>query len=104
MRLTAIIRIDPKNRKGEKRSRSLNGSQHGFLTPVQEGQAFRPASRYVSKSQRVQVASLDDSSAMCNEIRFQKTGSAVIPILECADRNLLLEQGSRSRGGETTQP
>ena len=41
---------------------------------------------------------------MSNEIRFQKTGSAVIPILECADRNLLLEQGSRSRGGETTQP
>ena len=49
MRLSTVIRINPQNRKREKRSRSLDGRQHGFLTPVQEGQAFRPASRHIGE-------------------------------------------------------
>jgi len=37
---------------------------------------------------------------MGHEIRFQKAGSGLIPLLECTDRNLLLQQRSRSCGGE----
>jgi hypothetical protein len=33
---------------------------------------------------------------------FQKAGSGLIPLLEGADGDLLLEQRSRSRGGEAT--
>jgi hypothetical protein len=35
--------------------------------------------------------------------RFQKAGSGLLPLLERADRNLLLEQSSRSRGGNAAQ-
>ncbi len=37
---------------------------------------------------------------MSHQVCFQKAGSGLIPFLEGADRNLLLEQGSRSRGGK----
>ena len=97
---STIVGINPQNRKGEQRSRSLDGCQHCFLTPVQEGQTFRPSGGYVGQGQRVQVASLDVGATMGHQIRFQKTGSGLIPLLECADRDLLLEQGSCSRGGE----
>jgi hypothetical protein len=37
---------------------------------------------------------------MGHQICFQKAGSGLLPLLEGADGNLLLEQGSRSRGGK----
>ena len=37
---------------------------------------------------------------MGNQVRFQKVGLGLIPFLEGADGNLLLEQGSSSRRGE----
>jgi hypothetical protein len=37
---------------------------------------------------------------MSHEICFHKAGSGLLPLLEGADRDLLLEQRSRSRGGE----
>ena len=36
--------------------------------------------------------------------RFQETGSGFVPLLEGADGNLLLQECSRSRGGEAAQP
>ena len=53
----------------------------------------------VSES-RVQIAALLISTTMGHQIRFQKAGSGLLPLLEGADGNLLLEQGSRSRGGK----
>jgi hypothetical protein len=46
------------------------------------------------------VAALDIHATMGHQVRFQKAGSGLLPLLEGADRDLLLEQRSRSRGGE----
>ena len=51
----------PRIGKGKSMRASLDGCQHCLLTAIQEGQAFRPASRYIRESQRVQIASLDAS-------------------------------------------
>ncbi len=78
----------------------LEGSQHRLLTPVQEGQAFRPPGGYIGERQGVQVAALDIGATMGHQVRFQKARSGLLPLLEGADWDLLLEQRSRSRGGE----
>lgn len=70
------------------------------MTAVQEGKAFGPPGRHISERQRIQVASLDLGTAMSYQIGFQKARSGLIPLLEGADGNLLLEQGSGSRGGK----
>jgi hypothetical protein len=80
----------------------LESCLHCFPTPVQEGQALRPPGSYVSERQGVQVAARDVCSTMGHQICFQKAGSGLIPLLEGADGDLLLEQRSRSRGGEAT--
>jgi hypothetical protein len=38
-----------------------------------------------------------------HQVRFQKAGSGLLPLLEGADRDLLLEQGSGSRRGEASR-
>lgn len=96
--LPTVIGIDPQDLKGEQRPRSLDGCQHRFLTPIQEGKTFRPPSRHIGERQRVHVASLEAHATMGHEICFKKAGLGLIPLLEGADRNLLLEQGSRSCG------
>ena len=78
-------------------------TQHSFsplLLSVQEGQALRPPGGNIGERQGVQVAALDIGATMSHQVCFQKAGSGLIPLLEGADRNLLLEQGSRSRGGK----
>jgi hypothetical protein len=97
MRLSTVIGINPQDRKREERPRSSDGSQHRFLTPVQKGQTFRPPGCYIGERQRIQVAPLDVAATMSYEIRFQKAGLGLIPLLERANRNLLLQQRSRSR-------
>ena len=91
----------PRIGKGKSVRARWMAASTGFLTPMQEGQAFRPAGRYIGERQRVQVAALDVVPTMGHQIRFQKAGSGLIPLLECADRDLLLQQRSRSRCGET---
>ncbi|SRR6266568_1994015 len=98
--LSTVVGIDPQDWKGEQCPRSLEGSQHRFLTPIQKGKTFRPSSCYVGESQGVQVAALDIHATMGHQVRFQKTGSGLLPLLEGADRDLLLQKRSRSRGGE----
>jgi hypothetical protein len=51
-----VIGIDPQNGKGEQQAGLLESCQHRFLTAVQEGQALRPPSSYISERQRVQRA------------------------------------------------
>jgi hypothetical protein len=65
----------------------------------QQWKTFCPPGCYVGERQRVQVASLDGHATMGHEVRFQKAGLGLIPLLEGADRNLLLQQSSRSRRG-----
>jgi hypothetical protein len=48
------------------------------------------------------VAALDIHATMGHQVRFQKAGSGLLPLLECTDRNLLLEERSRSCRGEAT--
>ena len=67
---------------------------------MQEGETFRPPSRYIGERQGVQVAALDIGATMGHEIRFQEARSGFIPLLKGANRDLLLEQRSRSSGGE----
>ena len=42
-------------------------------------------------------------ATMGRPFRLQKAGSGLLPLLEGADRNLLLEQGSSARCGEAAQ-
>ena len=72
------------------------------LTSMQEGEAFRPPSRYIGECQRIQVPSLDIGATMGHQVRLQKAGPGLVPLRECADGDLLLEQGASSRRGEAT--
>src|SRR5205085_3597004 len=98
--LYAVIGINPQQGKREELPCALKGSYDRLLAAMQEGQAFRPASCYISEGQRVQVASLDICATVGHQVCFQKAGSGLLPLLEGADGNLLLEQRSRSRRGE----
>jgi hypothetical protein len=79
----------------------LERCQHRFLTPVQQGKALRPTSGYIGERQRVQIASLDVGATMGHQVCFQEAGLGLIPLLESAYRDLLLEQRSCSRRGGT---
>src|SRR5260370_5464247 len=61
--------------------------------------SVHPVATSVSES-RVQVAALDICATMGHQIRFQEARSGFIPLLKGANRDLLLEQRSRSSGGE----
>jgi hypothetical protein len=98
--LAAVIGIDPQNRKREERACASEGRQDRLLAPMQERQAFRPSGGHIGERQRVDIPSLDVGATMSHEISFQKAGSGLLPLPEGADRDLLLEQRSRSRGGE----
>ena len=52
---------------------------------------------------RVHVTSLDVGATMGHEIHFKKAGLGLIPLLERADRNLLLQERSRSCSGDAAQ-
>src|SRR5258708_24991212 len=67
---------------------------------MQEGKTFGPSRGYIGERQRVQVAALDICATMGHQIRFQEARSGFIPLLKGANRDLLLEQRSRSRRGE----
>jgi len=97
---SAVIGVNPQNGKREERACTFEGSQDRLLAPVQEGQAFRPASCYVGERQGIQVTALDVCATMGHQVRFQEAGSRLLPLLEGADRDLLLEQRSGSRRGE----
>ena len=103
MRLHTVIGINPKDRKREQRSRVLNGCQNPLLTPVQEGEAFGPSRGHIGEGQRVQVAPFRLEATMGHEIRSQKAGLGLIPLLERTDRDLLLKECSRARRGEAAQ-
>ncbi len=98
-KLPTIIGIYPQDRKGEERSCALNGCQNRLLTAIREEKTFRPPSGHIGERQRVHIASFDVHAAMGHQIRFQKAGLDLIPLLERADRNLLLQQRSRYRVG-----
>jgi len=69
---------------------------------MHEGQAFRPAGSYVRESRGIQVATLDLCATMGHQIHLQKARSSLLPLLEGADGNLLLQQRSDSSRGEAT--
>ena len=98
--LSTVVGIHPQDRKREQCLRSLEGSQHRFLTPVQRGKTFRPSGCYIGERQCIQVATLALAATMSHQIRFQKAGLGRIPFLERADGNLLLQKRSRSCGGK----
>jgi hypothetical protein len=100
MRLSAVIGINSQNGKREQPTCTLKGCQHGLLAAMQERQAFRPAGGYICERQGIQIAAIDVCATMSYHIRFQKTWLGLIPCLEGADGNLLLEQRSGSRRGE----
>jgi hypothetical protein len=62
--LSPVVGINPEHGKRDERACSLEGGQHRLLAPVQEWQAFRPASCHVRECQRVQVTTLDVGATM----------------------------------------
>jgi len=98
----AVIGINPQDWKGEERPSLLEGCQHRFLASVQQRQTFGQSGRHIRERQGVQVATLNVSATMSHQVRLQKAGLGLIPLLERADGNLLLEQRSRSCGGNAT--
>src|SRR5205823_8945679 len=54
----------------------------------------------IGEGQGIKKASLGLRTTMSDQIGFQKAGASLIPLLERANRNLLFEQSSRTRGGD----
>jgi hypothetical protein len=99
--LATSIGINQEDRKGEQCSRLLNGCQHRFLTPREEGKTFRPSDCHVGEWEAC-TGSLP--RCRCHNGRARsagsQAGSGLLPLLEGTNRNLLFEQRSRSCGGE----
>ena len=98
--LAAVIGINSQYGKREERACALESSQHRLPASMDERQAFRPSGRDIGERQRVQVATFDFGTTVGDQIRLQKARAVLIPLLESADRDLLLEQGAGSRCGE----
>ena len=92
--LPAVISIDAQDRERKERSRTLEDCQHGLPTAVEEREAFSPACCNVRQGEGVQVPSLCFSTAMGDQICFQKARQRFIPALEGADRDLVFEERS----------
>ena len=92
----------PEWKKGTAYVRAIWAASTASWPAMQEGQAFRPAGGYIGERQGIQIAAIDVCATMGRPVRFQKTWSGLIPLLEGADRNLLLEQRSSSSRGEAT--
>jgi hypothetical protein len=90
MRLPAVIGINPADRKGEERARSLDGCQDQLLAPMQEGKALGPACGHIGERQGEQVTALSVFATVGYQVRFQKAGTGLIPRLERTNRDLLL--------------
>jgi hypothetical protein len=78
----------------------LESCQHRFLTPREQGKTFRPPGCDVGE-RKARTGSLPRCLSHTGpQIRLEKARSGLIPLLERADGDLLLEQRSCSRGGE----
>src|SRR5450755_78068 len=97
-----IIRTHPQDRKRKERSRLLQRRHDGLCALGAQGQAFGPACRNIGKGQRGEIASIKVRPTMSDHIHFQKTGLRLIPLLEGANGDLLLEQGSGTHRRKTT--
>src|ERR1019366_1202834 len=97
-----IIRIHSQDWKRKARSRLLQRRDGGLCALGAQGQAFGPASRNIGEGQRGEIASIKVRPTMNDHIRFQKTGLPLIPLLEGANGDLLLEQGSGAGRRKTT--
>jgi hypothetical protein len=71
--LATVVGIDSQDRKREERPRALDGCQNRHLSPVQQGQTFRPPGGYVGECQRVQVAALNVGATMGYKIRWKSS-------------------------------
>ena len=56
---SAVIGINPQDRKWEQRLHSLEGRQDRLLAPMQEGEAFVPSRGHIGERQGVQVPALN---------------------------------------------
>jgi len=70
---STVVSINSQDRERKQCPRSLDSCQHGLLTPVQEGQTFRPAGCYIGERQGVQVPSLNISTTMGHQIRWKSS-------------------------------
>jgi hypothetical protein len=97
--LSTVIGINPQNWKGEERTRWRGARTASWLRSKRGRHSVQPVATSVSES-RIQVPALDVCATMGHQVHLQKAGSDLLPLLEGADRDLLLEQGSGSRRGE----
>ena len=98
--LPAIIGINAQNWERKEGSSALEGCQNCLSTAIQDGEAFGPSCRDVREGESIQVTSLSLHTTMSHQIRLEKAGLGLIPLLEGADRNVTFEQGARSRRGQ----
>ncbi len=99
-----VIGINQEERERQERACTLEGCQHRHLSPVEERQTFRPPGCDVGERKPC-TGSLPRCPAHNGRARpdGSQTGAGLLPGLERADRGLLLEQRSGSRGGEAAQ-
>jgi hypothetical protein len=97
--LSAVISINPQDRKREQRLCALEGCQHGLPTAVQEREASGSACRNVGEGQGIQVASLRFYAAMGDQICLRKARLRFVPVLKDTNGNLVFEQRSCLGGG-----
>ena len=82
----------PRIGKREQQAGLLESCQHRFLAPIQQGKTFGPPGCDVGERHGVQVTPLDVCATMGHQVRFQKAGLDLAPLLERADGNLLLQE------------
>jgi hypothetical protein len=98
--LSPVIGIDPQDGKREQRAGPLQGSEHRLSFPVEQGQTFRPPSSNIGQREGRETTAFLISPTVGDQIDLQEARLGLVPLGECANGNLLLEQ--RTRFGRRT--
>src|SRR6266849_1014127 len=93
-KLPAIIGIKAQDRKGEACPGTLESCQHCRSPTVEQRQTFRPPGGDIGQSDGVEATALQLPSTMGDQIDLQEAWFGFVPLGECPNRDLLLEQGT----------
>ncbi len=105
--LPSIIRINSQDRKREQAPCALDRCQNCLLALIEERKTFGPPRCHICEDQGPEKTSRKACpsvrATMGHQICFHKAGLGLIPLLEGANGNLLLEQRPCLGSGEAMQ-
>lgn len=100
--LSSIVCIDPQDGKRKQCASTMQGSQHGLASTVEQGQTLHPAGGDIGQREWVEATHLQMSPAVRHQVGFHKAWLRLVPLGKGPDGNLLFEQWTGFGGRDAT--